>query len=142
MGAWMSSPSACALGALGAMHGALACTAAFAPKALFSAFGREVNFSESAEGEALLGLTHILAAASATFAFLFLHYISMPDKHQGGLRTAQMLSALYAIASAVRLYNSKSEATTAVAQKNLTVQLAALAVAVHGLKYAPKPKES
>lgn len=73
-------------------------------------------------------------------AFLYVHYISFPEKHQAGLRLGVMQYALLAGASAYRVFVEDTSAKNkAIAMKSLAIQGVFLVISVVGMKAAPPP---
>ena len=82
----------------------------------------------------------IVGAFEFLLAFLYIHYIGFPDKHQAGLRTGVMQYALLAMVSAYRVFLEPTSAkNNAVATKSLAIQCFFLAASIVGMVKSPKP---
>ena len=109
----------------------------FKPNLLFSGFYADPSLDVSGI-PMLVSICRYYGCAHFVLAFLFLHYIGMPDKHQAGLRTACMLCGLYLCVALYRLVFEASQGGEA-AKRTLAIQGFTLLVSVVGLKAAPRP---
>jgi len=136
--------SSLALTINGLVCGAFGVALCFYPNVLLQAFGRDLGKWEATDvGSMLLQMMRYIGAAEFVFAFLFLHYISFPDKQQAGLRLAVMLRGVYAAVAGYRMIeagvSSKSKDS---ATKNLGISVVMLAISVVGMLAAPKPPKT
>ena len=82
----------------------------------------------------------VVGAFEFLLSFLYIHYISFPEKHQAGLRVGVMQYGLLAAVSAYRVFAEDTSAKNkAIATKSLVIQGVFLVISVVGMKAAPPP---
>jgi hypothetical protein len=109
---------------------------------LLEMYGVEPDLKQWQKSDAWDVMTQIMRIVGAfefLLAFLYVHYIGFPEKHQAGLRLGVMQYALLALVSAYRVFLEPVGAKhKAVAMKSLLIQGFFLVASAAGLRAAPK----
>jgi hypothetical protein len=111
---------------------------------LLEMYGVEPDLKQWQKSDAWDVMTQIMRIVGAfefLLAFLYVHYIGFPEKHQAGLRLGVMQYALLALVSAYRVFLEPVGAKhKAVAMKSLLIQGFFLVASAAGARAAPNPK--
>lgn len=111
---------------------------------LLEMYGVEPDLKQWQKSDAWDVMTQIMRIVGAfefLLAFLYVHYIGFPEKHQAGLRLGMMQYALLALVSAYRVFLEPVGAKhKAVAMKSLLIQGFFLVASAAGVRAAPNPK--